>query len=150
MKNKSKLEVNITMPVGYKKKVLNEIINDEISIAERKWQVKTTNEEKEIILEHSFKQLEARVQEVFKTDWTVDSKNSVFIFNSDKDLSINIPFKSSDEYSELSFLKLRNCWEVDNDNRAEAVNAKDLYSSILKEIESWLRTAVFYSVASFS
>lgn len=150
MKNKSKLEVNITMPVGYKKKVLNEIINDEISIAERKWQVNTTNEEKEIILEHSFKQLEARVQEVFKTDWTVDSKNSVFIFNSDKDLSINIPFKSSDEYAELSFLKLRNCWEVDNDNRAEAVSAKDLYSSILEEIESWLRTAVFYSVASFS
>lgn len=165
--------MEIEFPKNYKKK-LDEIFEDELKIATFKWfnnrveEILYVNGDRKLewvkewdtkryntIRENSFLQLENKVNTLAKTKktgnkWDI-TKNSLTIgvlseTNVNKTYSLD-PYRKQ-QGKEL-FERVKGEMIVVNEISRDTIKLDDFYTYILDLIEKWLRTAVFYCVASY-
>lgn len=140
------LTITVTLPENFIEALNNEI-TDELSIAQRKWKIKLSDEEKEVVRKASFEQLRSKVSSLSKNVWDLGSKLVINVAGETGSLNIgpNQPVKSN-----LSFILNKNGWAATTEDADSVVHAQDFYSDLIKTLFTWTRTAVFYGVGSYS
>lgn len=146
---------------------LVDIAADEVERASKKWKVKLSEEEREDILEHSSAQLVKKVEDITYHPYSlydeevkirvlderkdvpkefkekVSSKEPIFVVNKesisdDVFLGVNTVFNATHGYSFVDIATRR------------TVLTDEFYAHFMESMEKWLRTAVFYGVASYA
>lgn len=134
--------------------LIEEAVEDELKVAQRKWGVELSEETIELVKRHSLNQLSMKVDLTLKTSWnfqpTVTLKIKGLSKSSGSELNkdLNLP----EELALVPAIELvlgRDGFEVESEPSDGTVLPKDLDSYILNRILVWARTAVFYGVGSY-
>lgn len=145
---KNEIFATVTLGTNYSR-TLNHIINDEFKKACEKWDLDLNSEAKSKIKEHALNQLKRKVQDVVRCPYNLTDTVEVKIMTLNKPLKINVPNVKNGK-SNVKVVRLRDGWEVDVESQENSVFLKDFDSKMREDIETWLRTAVFYGVASYT
>ena len=147
MKKKSnKMKINIFLGKDFKN-LLNSEIEDEFIIAQKKWSVQLSVEDKDRIKEFSLEQLYGK--EEFILGSKESNNNVTVIVESYEEKQISISENKFPD-GKLSLLRHRDCYEIDYDNLIDSIPIKKFAQHIKKEIFKWVRTAIFYGVGSYA
>jgi len=134
--------------------LIDEAIEDELKVAQRKWGVDLSDETVESIKRHSLNQLSMKVDLSLKTSWNFQPFVTLKIKGLSKSSGngllrdLNLP----EELSSVPAIDLvlgRDGFEVESEPSDNTVSPSDLDSYILNRILTWIRTAIFYGVGSY-
>lgn len=148
MKNDMKMIIHIDLEEDFINVLLNEM-EDEFELACRKWGLNLNQEEKELVLEHSLKQVKRKTSENIKTLWDFSDKLIVKVNSHKKPIEIKLPAPEA-ESSRIALFHTKDGWEIDQEMQDEAIRLADFAEHIQSKIKQWSRTAVFYGVGSYA
>lgn len=146
MRNESpQMLVHINLDRDFIESVKEEM-EDEFRIACKKWEISLTENDMNLIFDHSLKQLRRKVSENIGTNWDLSDKLTVKVAYTEN-IEITLPGKLP--HKKYSLLKTRDGWSVDYESCDGAVQLSDFKKYMKNKINTWARTAVFYGVGSF-
>lgn len=149
-KNASLLEIILTLPEKFEKRIESEM-EDEIKVASEKWQINLTGSQKARILNNSRTQLGKKVSVVSRAPWTLDSETLKVVAATEKRgvFKIQLPPSNGTKYS-VQLLRTHHEWKVDKEPTNESISIDEFYDFYIAQVIKWARTAVFYGVASYA
>lgn len=134
--------------------LIEEAIEDELAVSQRKWGVSLSAETVEHVKRQSLNQLSMKVDLTLKTSWSFQSVLSLKIKGLSKGSGnglasdITIP-EDLESVEGIELVLGRDGFEVEDEPSDGTVLPADLSEYILNRILVWARTAVFYGVGSY-
>lgn len=126
---------------------LENIIDDEFTIAARKWNVRVSPEMREKILFHSKAQIKSRVESLMGYEWNFSNIVNVKVQGGNGG-EVKLP-STRKIYENTFLIKSKNGWLVENDEKDKtSVSLSDFPQRVEETIIKWTRTAIFYGVGS--
>lgn len=125
---------------------VNSIIDDEFEIAERKWKVSLTDDQRDVVRIHALDQLKCRIESLTESEW--DDVSKIRLCIKDESGELTVPSKGAKD-STIRLIRVTRGWCVDPDNKDTGFPVNELQKVIQEEIEKWTRTAVYYGVSSY-
>ncbi|TXG75821.1 hypothetical protein E6Q11_06505 [Candidatus Dojkabacteria bacterium] len=128
------------------------VIEDEFSIAQRKWGVNLNEEQRSLVAEKSLDQLQKKVNLFTTRDWTPSDSVVALSFkviqkdNASDNVADSNQADESD--SELRLIRVNSGW-VTSEDKEQGTALSDMEKEFQEQVYEWLRTAVFYGVASY-
>lgn len=149
----SRIAFHVSLADNYMDLIEN-ALNDEIAIAQRKWGVELGDEALESIKRHSLNQLSMKVDLTLKTSWNFQQVVTLKIKGLSKSSSTGLlkDLKLPAEIKKVPQIKLvlaRDGFEVESESSDNTVDPSELPDYILNKIVTWVRTGVFYGVGSY-
>lgn len=149
----SRIAFHVKLASNYMDLIEN-ALQDELIVAQRKWGVSLTEEALEDVKRHSLNQLSMKVDLTLKTNWNFQEVITLKIKGLSKSSSNGLlkDLKLPEELDKVPGIKLvvgRDGFEVESEPSDNTVDPSDLPEYILNRILTWVRTAVFYGVGSF-
>lgn len=134
--------------------LIEEAIEDELSVAQRKWGVSLSEDTVEHVKRQSLNQLSMKVDLTLKTSWNFQPIVSLKIKGLSKSSGNSLlkDLTLPDELDSVEGIELvlgRDGFEVEDEPSDGTVLPADLSEYILNRILVWARTAVFYGVGSY-
>ena len=134
--------------------LIDEAIEDELKVAQRKWGVALSEETVEHVKRHSLNQLSMKVDLTLKTSWNFQPIVSLKIKGLSKSSTSGLlkDLTLPDELERVPDIELvlgRDGFEVESEPSDGTVDPADLSDYIMDRIVVWGRTAVFYGVGSY-
>jgi len=149
MKNNiNKIFVNIKLENSFLNS-FERIMDDEMAIAEKKWNLSLNTEKRNLIKSNAKIQLSRKVSEISHIEWKLENELCIRMNSLKEYETFHLPDKKYDS-CKTSFILLRDGWEVDFEGREEAINVSQFDTFMKNSIEKWLRTAVYYGVGSYA
>lgn len=148
MKNDMKMIIHIDLTTNFFDVLLEEM-EKELEVACKKWDVNLNQEEKELVFEHSIKQVKRKVSENTKTLWDLSDVLTVKVNSQRRPIEIRLPAKEA-ETSKIKLFYTKDGWEIDQEMQDDAVRLADFAEHLENLIKRWSRTAVFYGVGSYA
>lgn len=145
-------EVVFSLPQGFANKVVK-AITEEISISERKWGVNITSEQRQEILEHSVLQLENKVFATFKKAWRYKEPRIRVCLSTGLEYAgprqVALPEDKSN-CDDILVIRGHNELIISNEPSSASFKMNNLPAEVQNMIITWIRTAAFYGVASYT
>lgn len=141
------LTLNLELPESFTQD-LEDILHDEIAIAQKKWKLRLTPEQKATVFENARTQTRLKTSTVAKYQWDLTSK-----------LSLRIPYSRNTQLELKPGVKLdkkidlvitKDGWVLANEESENPINLSSVLEKQIEIIERWARTAAFYGVGSYS
>lgn len=134
--------------------LIEEAIEDELIVAQRKWGVSLSEETVEHVKRHSLNQLSMKVDLTLKTSWNfqpiINLKIKGLTKSSGNDLLKDLTLPDElDSVPDIELVLGRDGFEVEDEPSDGTVLPAELNGYILNRILVWSRTAVFYGVGSY-
>ena len=140
------LTITVTLPENFLEQ-LEEVITDELTVAQTKWKIRLSDEELEVVRKGTLAQLRSKVSSLSKNAWDLGSK---LVINASGD-SGNIAYsEKSTPKTEKSFILSKNGWSVTTEEADSVVPGNVFYENLIETLFAWTRTAVFYGVGSYN
>lgn len=133
-------------------KLVEETMNDELSIAKGKWKIFLTDEEDKLVLEKSKEQVLEKAKVITKDlDWTFSDTIHITPVRGKEGgfLTSNICLPADRRKHSLNLIEVNDGWKIEKDHSIESIPIFDFSEKIVSDILTWSRTAVFYGVGSF-
>ncbi len=129
-------------------------ISEELTVAQRKWGVRLSDETVDLVRQHSFNQLTRKVDLTLKTSWGFEPAIALKIKGLTKGPTSGIfdDLELPRELSSVPPIALvlgRDGFEVESEPSDNTVQPAELSDYILSKILVWVRTAIFYGVGSY-
>lgn len=141
-------KIHITLPEDYKDQ-LDEVFDDEFTIAQEKWGVKLNEYQREKIYTNSFLQWQGKASYVSKNP--IDLTSNILTFNIRNPSKIMPDYTLPKKYKENPpLMEIQVGWVFGKEEGKPYVLLNDFYDYVLARAEKWLRTAVFYGVGSYA
>lgn len=144
------LDLHLTLPEAFPK-TIQEAMEEEFTVACRKWNLALNFEDRKAILYHATRQLEGKVSTSSHSKWTLTSREltvSVRKAGGER-ASLSLPSPEAAE-SSLNIVRDHTEWKVDQDPIKDSIPLGDFYDHLLATMVAWARTAVFYGVGSYN
>lgn len=145
----TRMIVHIDLPEDFIE-TLEEDMEREFKKATRQWGVHVPFEEKEILLNYAKKQTIEKVTDNLRSRWDYSPQIMVKVNSPRQGMEIRLPFPKGMQTPPARFIYSRDGWSVDQEQNEDAVDVADFAEHIEQQIRTWLRTAVFYGVASYA
>lgn len=140
------LTITVTLPENFLEQ-LEEVITDELTVAQTKWKIRLSDEELEVVRKGTLAQLRSKVSSLSKNAWDLGSK---LVINAGGD-SGNIAYsEKSTPKTDKSFILSKNGWSVTTEEADAVVPGNVFYENLIETLFAWTRTAVFYGVGSYN
>lgn len=140
------LTITVTLPENFLEQ-LEEVITDELTVAQTKWKIRLSDEELEVVRKGTLAQLRSKVSSLSKNAWDLGSK---IVINAGGD-SGNIAYsEKSTPKTDKSFILSKNGWSVTTEEADAVVQGNVFYENLIETLFTWTRTAVFYGVGSYN
>lgn len=143
----STLHIIINLPEDFLKHLQKEI-NDELAIAQRKWKIQLDAKQKTHVRKAALTQLASKVSSLAHSNWDLGDKLLINVPGGDG--RIELPKTVKGANANLSLVLSKKGWEVIEEEADIAVGINDFHGSIIDNLNTWVRTAVFYGVGSYS
>lgn len=162
--------ITLTLPTDFYYSLVD-IAEDELQVAADKWKVTLIESEKEEILGHANKQLVKKVEDITYSPFSLfneevkirilDERASALDENGNRDDSVEYKHKkavlhiSKDYVDNKDFLDVNIVFNVTHGYSfvdiatRKTVTVSEFYQYFINSVEKWMRTAVFYGVASY-
>lgn len=143
----SYLILNLELPESFLQD-LEAIINDEIAIAQKKWKLRLTDEQKQIVFDNARTQTRLKASTIAKQPWDLGSKLSLkvpYTRNTQLELKPGVPIDKK-----INLVITKDGWVIAHEEAENPVHISDLLAKQIKVLEKWARTAAFYGVGSFA
>lgn len=150
----SRIAFHVKLAENYME-LIDEAIEDELKIAQRKWGVDLSDETIESVKRHSLNQLSMKVDLSLKTSWNFQPVVSVKIKGLSKNSGsgllkdLNLPEELSSVPDIALVLSKADGFEVESEPSDNTVLPAELGDYILRKILTWARTGIFYGVGSY-
>lgn len=142
----STLSIIINLPEDFLKHLQKEI-NDEIAIAQKKWKVTLNTKQKTHIRKAALTQLASKVSSLAHSTWDLGDKLLINVAGGSGKIELPKEIKRN---ANLSIVLSKKGWEVIEEEADVAVKINDFYDKVIENLNTWVRTAVFYGVGSYS
>lgn len=140
------LTITVTLPENFLEQ-LEEVIADELTVAQTKWKIHLSDEELEVVRKGTMAQLRSKVSSLSKNSWDLGSK---LVINVGGD-SGNIAYSEKNiPKTDKSFILSKNGWSVTTEEADAVVPGNVFYENLIETLFNWTRTAVFYGVGSYN
>lgn len=143
----------ITVKLAYGEQFEDSLVEDmveELSVAEEKWNVAPSTEERRDIVRHSMNQLKRRIATVCGESWdqygAINMTLKGYSYPYKIDLSKALPKGLEDAY----VVRKRDGFAVDSEVGEDSFSIHELQDKIEGLIRAAARTAVFYGVGSYA
>jgi len=142
----SYLTLNLELPESFLDE-LDNTINDEIKIAQKKWKLRLTDEQKKIVFENARTQTRLKTSTVARQPWDLGSK-----------LVLRVPFTQNSQINlkptaktnrKIELVLTKDGWLI-ADEAENPVPVSELLEKQQEIVKRWARTAAFYGVGSYS
>jgi hypothetical protein len=140
------LTINVTLPENFLDQ-LEEVITDELAIAQTKWKIRLSDEQQEVVRKGTLAQLRSKVSSLSKNAWDLGSK---LVINASGDTGAIAYSESSKPKTDKAFILNKNGWSVTTEEADSVVPGDVFYESLTNTLFTWTRTAVFYGVGSYN
>ena len=149
-KEENALEVTLLLPKTFKKEI-TALMEEEFSIANKKWGLSLNSDVQEKIIAIAWKQLINKVTTVARREWDPTAPNIVVLISTNKKgvFKLSLPSREASKYT-VSLVRAHDEWRVEQDPNHESVKLSDFHSFFISELRNWARTAVFYGVGSYT
>lgn len=134
---------------------INDVMLDEINIAQRKWDVHLSDEEIEKVFACSKEQLESKMSNIIRSNWSLDDEvMNIYVFDNFNNHEDENFFTMNEENKDFPFSDIwlhrgNDGWMVIPEETGKTIPPKDFYDKVVEEILTFSRTAVFYGVGSY-
>lgn len=144
-------EAVFTLPSEFTS-TLENAVEDEFTVAERKWGVVLNEEKREVVKRNAYQQLEGKVNAMARHRWTLEDETLRVAIQAPgaSGRVITYPLAPA-EASKLTEAALfaKETWRLDDEPTVDSIPLSTLDETMLTFMEQWLRTAVFYGVGSY-
>lgn len=140
------LAIIINLPEDFLK-LLQKEIADELTISQKKWKITLDTKEKTTIKKAALTQLASKVSSLAHSNWDLGDKLLINATGASGQIELPKEFKDNES---LSLILNKKGWEVIDEEAEIAVSIGDFYDETIGQLYTWVRTAVFYGVGSFS
>lgn len=144
----STLTINVTLRPDFLANIAR-VIDDEIAIAERKWNRKLTEEEKSVVRKSAHGQLRSKVSALAHKEWDLGSKFTILASSEGAPATMNIR-EDSKPRQKISFILNKNGWMVTREESDAVRPIGEFFAHLNETMETWVRTATFYAVGSYA
>jgi len=144
----STLTINVTLRPDFLEN-LARVIDDEIAIAERKWNRYLSDEEKNIVRKSTHAQLRSKVSSLAHKEWDLGPKFTIIATGEGAPATMNIR-EDSKPRQKISFVLNKNGWMVTREEAAAVRPIGEFFAHLNEMMETWARTATFYGVGSYA
>lgn len=142
----SYLTLNLELPESFLDE-LDATINDEIKIAQKKWKLRLTEDQKNIVFDNARIQTRLKTSTVARQPWDLGSKLVLRVpFTQNSQINLR-PSAKTNRKIELTLTK--DGWVIAEDSE-NPVPVSELLDKQQEIIKRWARTAAFYGVGSYS
>lgn len=149
---KSHVSIIINTPKNFKNFLVHQIVN-EIAIAEKKLNIKLSDEEKAFVEKVSLLQLQQKGLDTFGAPWHADEPITIMIRHQEnlhyELLSNGTLSSNSADADKIYFHRRLKKWLIDEDKLDDSISLVDLPDIIFTDLSKWARTAAFYAVMSY-
>lgn len=149
MRNDTKMIIHINLPKNFVEVVHNEM-EQELTESSKKWEVSLNQSQRENILRHAINQTKQKVSDNAKNQWDLSDRLTIKANSTKKGIEIVLPDPNGNVPPNVKLFYTRDGWELDQEHHDEAVALVDFADYIQNKIKTWVRTAVFYGVASYT
>lgn len=140
--------LTLTLPKQFFKD-LEDVIEDELKIAQKKWQLKLTEEEKDVVRKNAYTQVYQKASTVAGSTWAGEKHIIVKIpYFKDVDLKLNANTSKTLE-KDLELVMTKDGWITASDESESPVLLSQIINYKTNIMLVWARTAVFYGVGSY-
>lgn len=140
------LSIIINLPEDFVKALTKEI-NDELSVAQRKWKVTLETKDKTLIRKAALAQLGSKVSSLSHSTWDLGDKLLINAAGGSGSMTLPKKFKN-DEHSAIILNKKG--WEITDEESSSSIPLPEFYDEFIRTLYTWVRTAVFYGVGSYA
>jgi hypothetical protein len=146
----SYLILNLELPESFLED-LYETINTEIALAQKKWKLKLTDEQKAIVFESARTQTRLKTSTIAKQPWDLGRKLAMKItFSRNTQIELKPGAQLSAANKKINLVLTKDGWVLANEESEYPVNVTDILEKQIETIKRWARTAAFYGVGSYS
>lgn len=131
--------------------VLQEQMEDELPIAEKKWGYCLDEQEKQKVVEGAYQQLQCKIEELGKIYWDLGSQVSILVqYTSNVEIVLNEHSKIPKEYAGSLVHCARSgfVFVEEGMEKKACIPLADFRDYLIGRLKHWARVAVFYGVAS--
>jgi len=140
------LTITVSLPNDFISQ-LDKEIDGELQIAQKKWKLNLSEDEQNLVRKSARDQLRSKVSTLSKNTWDLGSKLVITAAGATGTLAVKPGTKVNSEHS---LLLNKNGWSVTTEEADAVVPSEDFYEDLINRIFTWVRTAVFYGVGSYS
>lgn len=126
---------------------LRDVMADELKSASRKWMVRMSSQDSDAVYAHALAQLRRRVTDMAHTQWDM---SDMVVLKLEYPNSVTLTVPGQSKFHDLSLLRMKDGWTLYDEPNDDSVVLKDIKDRLQDEMKTWLRTAVFYGVGSYS
>lgn len=144
----SYLILNLELPGSFLKD-LDKAINEEIVLAQKKWKLRLTNEQKAIVFENARTQTRLKTSAIAKQAWDLGTKLSLKIVY-DHNMQINLKRGAPAPKAVDDFVMTKDGWVRATEESENPVSVSDILERQIATIIRWGQTAAFYGVGSYA
>lgn len=148
MKNNTKMIIHVDLGKNFVD-TIHKDMDKAFDEATKKWGVYINFKEKEAIFTHSIRQVQAKTSENAKNNWDLSDQLTIRAISIRSGIEISLPSPEADNVKTKLFYT-RDGWEVDQENHEESIPLNEFADFIRNKIRTWVQTAVFYGVGSYS
>lgn len=130
--------------------IAREEMTQEFRIAERKWRLRLTPEQREVIMGHSLNQLIGKVTTTFRSDLDLDSAQVIILINSDEAKDVHLGHGHRFLGEDRTVVREHKFFVETSEPTKDALLYSQLAAYAERELRTWVRTAVFYGVGSLA
>lgn len=143
----SNLVLTLELPENFLKE-LDAVIKDELAIAQKKWKIKLSPEEREIVLKNAYAQTRLKTSTIARHSWNLEEKLTMRIpYKKNSNMTLRIGEKPTRNLVDLIITK--DGWVIASEESESPTPLENLLEKQIQTIFTWARTAVFYGVGSF-
>lgn len=147
MRLSNKTIVHVTLPERFLDD-LKVSAYDEIRIAQKKYDIHLTEDEKDKVFFHSFKQLESKMKEIARTEWRLNHNVVKIKVDDIVSQEINLP-QDEELHKGKKLLRASKRWVFDHEDDSRSIAIEDMTTEVPEMMLKFIRTAVMYGVGSY-
>lgn len=143
----SYLILNLELPESFLRD-LDRTINEEITLAQKKWKLKLTEEQKIVVFENARTQTRLKTSTIAKQAWDLGNKLAIrvpYIRNMQIELKPGVPVNKK-----IDLVMTKDGWVQANEETEYPINVANVLEKQITTILRWGQTAAFYGVGSYS
>jgi hypothetical protein len=146
----SYLILNLELPENFEEE-LYKTINDEIALAQKKWKLKLSDDQKLKVFESSRTQTRLKTSTIAKQTWDLGRKLSLKVtFTKNTQIELKPDSNFTATHKKINLVLTKDGWVIANEESEDPVNITEILDKQIEVIKQWARTAAFYGVGSYS
>lgn len=153
MSSKYRLTTYVSLPAKFSE-TIQKAIDSEILVAQKKWAVTLTEEQRLYVSQMSRVQLEQRVSAMARVSWSSQMGSQVPVSIADAPSDNDSRFPSLDlekTVGDVYLTRNNTVWSLTETKEGDdSIHARDFAQYYQNLLLTWVRTATFYAVGSYS